>query len=106
MEENDTALSLQKIVQGQNDGVVLSSSIKPNVFTNLTWNNIKRLEETLVGAGRGYASLKSPIDEGISQWKEFLLEAQGRNLQMEHILSQPLAHFPWAFTNLMVSFKN
>lgn len=55
MEENDTALCLQKLAQGLNERVVLPSSIKPNVFTNLAWDNIDRLEETLSGHGTSIA---------------------------------------------------
>ena len=51
MEQNTTALCLQKLAQGLNERVVLSSPIKPNVFTNLAWENIDRLEETLSGKG-------------------------------------------------------
>ena len=54
MEENDTALCLQKLAQGLNERVVLPSSIKANVFTNLAWDNIDRLEETLSGHGTSH----------------------------------------------------
>lgn len=48
LEENDTALCLQKLAVAT-DQVVLPNSIKPFVFTNLAWDNIDRLEETLTG---------------------------------------------------------
>ena len=40
LEENDTALCLQKLAAGLNQIVVLPASIKPHVFTNLAWDNI------------------------------------------------------------------
>lgn len=49
LEENDTALYLQKLATGFIQGVVLPASIKPHVFTNLAWDNIDRLEENLTG---------------------------------------------------------
>ena len=54
LEENDTALCLQKLATGLNHGVALPASIKPYVFTNLAWNNIDRLEETLTGKGTSH----------------------------------------------------
>jgi hypothetical protein len=54
LEENDTALCLQKLATGLNQKVVLPASIKPHVFTNLAWDNIDRLEETLTGKGTSY----------------------------------------------------
>lgn len=54
MEENDTALCLPKLAQGLNERVLLPSSIKPNVFTTIAWDNIERLEETLSGHGTSH----------------------------------------------------
>ena len=54
LEENDTALCLQKLAAGINQKVVLPASIKPHVFTNLAWDNIDRLEETLTGKGTSH----------------------------------------------------
>ena len=54
LEENDTALCLQKLATGLNHRVALPASIKPYVFTNLAWNNIDRLEETLSGKGTSH----------------------------------------------------
>ena len=51
LEENDTALCLQKMAANLNQRVVLPAVIQPNVFTNLAWDNIDRLEETLTGGG-------------------------------------------------------
>ena len=53
LEENDTALCLQKLAAG-NLGVALPSSIKPYVFTTLAWDNIDWLEETLTGKGTSH----------------------------------------------------
>ena len=53
LEENDTALCLQKLAAG-NQGLALPSSIKPYVFTTLAWDNIDRLEETLTGKGSSH----------------------------------------------------
>jgi len=38
----------------QNKRVILPSTVKPNVFTNLAWDNIDRLEETLSGQGTSH----------------------------------------------------
>ena len=54
LEENDTALCLQKLAAGLNQQVAIPSSIKPHVFTNLAWDNIDRLEETLTGKGTSH----------------------------------------------------
>lgn len=54
LEENDTALCLQKLAASLNKTVVLPASIKPHVFTNLAWDNIDRLEETLTGKGMSH----------------------------------------------------
>ena len=54
LDENDTALCLQKLVTGLNHRVALPASIKPYVFTNLAWDNIDRLEETLTGKGTSH----------------------------------------------------
>lgn len=50
-QENDTALCLQKMAANLNQQVVLPVIIQANVFTNLTWDNIDRLVETLTGDG-------------------------------------------------------
>ena len=49
LEENDTALCLQKLASGVEENVSHPASIKPHVFTNLAWDNIDRIEETLSG---------------------------------------------------------
>ncbi|XP_076121490.1 uncharacterized protein LOC143102032 [Alosa pseudoharengus] len=54
LEENNTALCLQKLATASNQRVVLPASIKPHVFTNLAWDNIDRLEETLTGKGTSH----------------------------------------------------
>lgn len=54
LEENDTALCLQKLAMGFNQRAVLPVSIKPYVITNLAWDNIDRLEETLTGKGTSH----------------------------------------------------
>jgi len=54
LEENDTALCLQKLAASRNERVVLPTSIMPHVFTNLAWDNIDRLEETLTGKGTSH----------------------------------------------------
>ena len=54
LEDNDTALCLQKLATGLNHRVALPASIKPYVFTNLAWDNIDRLEETLTGKGTSH----------------------------------------------------
>ena len=47
LEETDTALYLQKLAANLNQTTILPGTIQPNVFTNLSWDNIDRLEETL-----------------------------------------------------------
>ena len=51
LEENDTALCLQKMASNLNATTILPQSIKGNVFTNFAWDNIDRLEETITGGG-------------------------------------------------------
>lgn len=54
LEENDTALCLQKLAATQNQTVVLPTPLQPYIFTNLAWDNIDRLEETLTGQGTSH----------------------------------------------------
>lgn len=54
LEENDTALCLQKLAASNNQKVALPASVKPYIFTNLAWDNIDRLEETLTGRGTSH----------------------------------------------------
>ena len=54
LEESNTAQCLQKLATASNQRVVLPASIKPHVFTNLAWDNIDRLEETLTGKGTSH----------------------------------------------------
>ena len=54
LEENDTALCLQKLATSLNRSVVLPVSVQPGIFTNLAWDNIDRLEETLTGKGTSH----------------------------------------------------
>ena len=54
IEENETALCLQKLVTSTNWRVTLLATIMPYVFTNLGWDNINQLEETLTGKGTTY----------------------------------------------------
>ena len=54
LEENDTALCLQKLAATTIQQVVLPADIKPYVFANLAWDNIDRLEETLTGKGTSH----------------------------------------------------
>ena len=51
LEENDTALCLQKLAATHTQRVVIPVSIQPNFFVNLAWDNIDRLKETLTGKG-------------------------------------------------------
>ena len=51
IEENDTALCLQKLAASMNHQVILPAAIEPHVFTNLAWDNIDRVEEKLSGKG-------------------------------------------------------
>ena len=54
LEENETALCLQKLAASVNQKVALPACIKPYVFTKLAWDNIDRLEETLTGKGTSH----------------------------------------------------
>ena len=54
LEENDTVLCLQKPTSGLDERVSLPAPIKPHVFTNLAWDNIDRIEETLSGKGTSH----------------------------------------------------
>ena len=51
LENNDTALCLQKMAANLNQKLVLPGTIQLNVFPTLAWDNIDRLEETLTGKG-------------------------------------------------------
>ena len=52
LEENDTALCLQKMAAATHLRCVLPSTMYECVFTMLAWDNIDRTEETLTGKGR------------------------------------------------------
>ena len=54
LEENDTALCLQKLAANLNQQTLIPTSIQPYTFTNLAWDNIDRLEETLSGKGTSH----------------------------------------------------
>ncbi|KAG0712719.1 hypothetical protein GWK47_017819 [Chionoecetes opilio] len=55
LEENDTALCLQKLAMGFNQRAVLPLSIKPHVFPQILHGIIwDRLEETLTGKGTSH----------------------------------------------------
>ena len=54
LEESDTPFCLQKLASGLDEKVSLPASIKPQVFTNLAWDNINRIEETLSGKGTSH----------------------------------------------------
>ena len=51
IEENNTALCLQKLAASLNQAVVFPEAINPYQFTNLAWDNIDRLDKTLSVAG-------------------------------------------------------
>jgi hypothetical protein len=51
LEEIETSIASQKIATHEDSRVALPSTISPNLFTHLAWDNIDRLEETLSGAG-------------------------------------------------------
>ena len=51
LEENDTALCIEKIASNLNQSPIIPKAIQANLFTNLAWDNIDRLEETLTGEG-------------------------------------------------------
>ena len=52
MEEIDTALCLQKL--SSESGIALPANIHPGILTNLAWDNIDRLEETVSGKGTSH----------------------------------------------------
>ena len=54
LEENDTALCLQKLAATENHRVVIPTPLQPGIFTTLAWDNIDRLEETLTGKGTSH----------------------------------------------------
>jgi hypothetical protein len=54
LEELDTALCLQKLATADESTVVVPSSIIPCIPTNLAYDNIDRLEETLSGGGTSH----------------------------------------------------
>ena len=54
LEEIDTALCLQKLANGDESGVAIPSNMIPGIPTNLAYDNIDRIEETLSGAGTSH----------------------------------------------------
>ena len=54
LEENDTALCLQKLTTSLKQRVALPAPIKLYVLINLGWDNIDELEETLTGKGTSH----------------------------------------------------
>jgi len=54
LEENDTALSLQKIASSSDDSVPLPDCVNPYIYSALVWDNIDFLEETATGAGTSH----------------------------------------------------
>ncbi|KAL8567726.1 hypothetical protein ACOMHN_009034 [Nucella lapillus] len=54
LEENDTALCLQKLADAINKRVIFPTSIQPYVMSNVSWDNIDRLEATLDGRGTSH----------------------------------------------------
>uniref|UniRef100_A0A6A7FTP2 Uncharacterized protein n=1 Tax=Hirondellea gigas TaxID=1518452 RepID=A0A6A7FTP2_9CRUS len=54
LEENDTGLCIEKLDSDHAEQAIIPSNIQPNVFTNIAWDNIDRLEETLAGKGTSH----------------------------------------------------
>ena len=54
LEENDAALCMEKLSSGWTGQATIPSNIQPYLFTNLAWDNIDRLEETLTGKGTSH----------------------------------------------------
>lgn len=54
LEENDTALCLEKMAASHDGQVIIPTHIHKHIFTNLAWDNIDRLEETLTGKGTSH----------------------------------------------------
>ena len=54
LEENETALCLQKLMATESHKVALTAAIKPFIFTTLAWDSIDRIEETLTGSGTSH----------------------------------------------------
>ena len=50
----DTALCLQKLALDLNQRAKPPTSNNPHVFTNLAWDNIDRLEATIIGKGTSH----------------------------------------------------
>lgn len=54
IEENETALSLQKVTLSTEGHIPLPKCIQPYLFSSLAWDNIDFLEETATGAGTSH----------------------------------------------------
>ena len=54
LEETDTFPSLFKLEAQNETKVTLSEAIQPYVFTTLSWDNVDRLQETLIGKGTSH----------------------------------------------------
>ncbi len=79
LEENDTALCLQKLAISPTQRVAIPASIQPNVFVNLAWDNIDRLEETLTGKGTSHR-----VNGIVVQAKKNLVWILARQKDQEH----------------------
>ena len=96
LEENHTALCLQKLATGLNHRVALPASIKPYVFTNLAWNNIDRLEETLTGKGtssmdRIFPELKFHMSKRRSRDQSALSTKSWKSMLLVHVWGRSLS---------------
>ena len=67
IQENETALCLQKLAASE-DGIILPSTVKPGIFTNLAWDNIDRNEETLSGKGTTHRVNGIAVQNIATEW--------------------------------------
>ena len=95
LEENDTALCLQRLASALNERVILPQNIQPYVFTNLSWDNIDRLETTGAGTSHrvnGIAVQPREALPAIAKRKKRNISVETQELPQEkrqdHILSR------------------
>ena len=65
IDENYTTFCLKKIASAANERLIIPKAIHPNVFTNLLWDNIDRLEATVPGCGTPYRVNGSAVQPNV-----------------------------------------
>ena len=98
-----TALCLQKLSATQNQKVIIPITLQSSIFTNLAWDNIDRLKETLSGKGTTHhvqprifgPHLPKPVPPVVAKEKQRTISADHTKLETyiagKRIGPQPLS---------------